>query len=161
MNDSSPRIVRAVLCAAIAVLMSPLAVAAHTDEVTDLTSTFVAHGADIEQLMVYRVSGIVLIRGTTLDRAKAAEAGRIATSLGYTRVANLISVVDGPAADALIATRGQRALDLEPMLDGCRFQVTSSVGVVQLRGRVKTEEQQSLAIAIVERVPGVKEVHWH
>lgn len=160
MTDSSRHTLRAALCALIAVVAFPFAVPAQTDVVVDLTPLFVARGADIDQLVVYRVSGVLLIRGTTLDRTKAADAGRIATSLGYTRVANLIRVVDGPAADALIAVRGQRALDLEPMLDGCRFHVDSAVGVVQISGRVRNEDQKSLAIGILKRLPGVKEVRW-
>lgn len=159
MTDSATHALRAALCGLLVIIAFPFAVSAQTD-VLDLTPAFLAQGADIDQLRVYRVSGVVLIRGTTLDRAKAEDAGRIATFLGYDRVANLIRVVDGPAADALIAARGQRALDLEPMLDGCRFHVDSTLGVVQVGGRVRQEDQKSLAIGILHRVPGVKEVRW-
>jgi osmotically-inducible protein OsmY len=144
----------------VVVLLFPFAAPAQT-RVFDLTPAFIDCGADIEELLVYRVGGIVLIRGTTSDATKAADAGRIATFLGYERVANLIRVTDGAADDALIEARGHRQLDLEPMLDGCRLSVDSSLGIVQVGGKVKREAQKTLAIEILLRVTGVKEVHWN
>lgn len=150
---------KSTLCAVIILIALPLA-GAPRKQMLDLTATFADCGVDIDELLVYRISDIVLIRGTTVDRAKAAEAGRVATMLGYDRVANLIRVVDGPAADALIASRGQRELDLEPMLGGCRFRVSSALGVVQVGGEVNRPDQKSLAIGILLRLPGVKAVSW-
>jgi osmotically-inducible protein OsmY len=143
----------------VVVLLFPFAAPAQT-KVFDLTPAFIDCGADIEELLVYRVGGIVLIRGTTSDATKAADAGRIATFLGYERVANLIKVTDEVADDALIEARGHRQLDLEPMLDGCRLRVDSSLGIVQVGGKVKREAQKTLAIEILLRVTGVREVHW-
>ena len=156
---SAARTLRATLSALVVAVVFPLGAAANT-QILDLTTSFVDCGADIDELVVYRMAGIIVIRGTTVDAAKAAEAGRIAAQLGYDRVANLIHVVDGPAADALIASRGQRALDLEPMLEGCQFHVESVAGVVEVRGRVTRDDQKNLAVGILMRVPGVKEVHW-
>lgn len=144
---------------ALAVFFFPLA--AHTEEkAVDLTADFVDCGADIDELLVLRVGGVVLIQGTTEDRTKAASAGQIATVLGYDRVANLIRVVDAPAADALIVKRGKRALDLERMLHGCNFQLSSTRGVVRLRGKVKEPRQKLLAVEILLQVNGVKDVFW-
>ena len=79
----------------------------------DLTPAFVDCGADVDELLVYRVGEIVLIRGTTADPTKAAEPGRIATFLGY------------------------------------------DVG-----GRVGRESQKVLAIEILLKVAGAKQVQW-
>jgi osmotically-inducible protein OsmY len=149
---------RTMLCALITIAF-PLLASAQT-KVFDLTPAFVDCGADIEELLVYRVGGIVLIRGTTDDATKAADAGRIATFLGYHRVANLIRVIDEPAADRLIETRGQLNLDLEPMLAGCKFHIDSALGVVRVGGRVIREAQKALAIEVLLRVAGVKTVDW-
>lgn len=131
------------------------------NKVFDLTPAFVEQGADIDQLLVYRVGGIVLIRGTTGDAAKSANAARIATFLGYDRVANLIRVVDEPSVDASIVARAHHDLDLEPMLQGCKFHVVLSRGALIVSGHVQNESQKSLAIEILSRVPGVKQIQWH
>ena len=151
--------IRGAVCTFIFVVALPVAASALTQFI-DLTPTFVDCGVDVEELLVYRVGGIVLIRGTTNDAAKAAEAGRVATLLGYDRVANLIRVVDEPAADRSIEERGHRELDLEPMLDGCNFRLHSTLGVVSVGGRVGHESQKTLAIEILLDVRGVKQVHW-
>ncbi|HSP14986.1 MAG TPA: BON domain-containing protein [Thermoanaerobaculia bacterium] len=147
------------LLTVVAILAFPFAAPAQT-KVFDLTPAFVDCGADIEELLVYRVGGIVLIRGTTSDAAKAADVGRIPTFLGYDRVANLIRVIDEGSADALIEARGRRQLDLEPMLQGCKFQIDSTLGDVRVGGKVKREAQKFLAVEILLRVTGVKEVQW-
>ena len=158
MSHASYSTLRSTLLA-LFVIASPIAAAGETN-VVDLTSAFVDCGADIEGLVVLHVGGVVLIRGTTDDTAKAVSAGEIATVLGYKRVANLIRVVDAPAADALIAKRGKRALDLEPMLDGCNFHVSAASGVVSVRGSVKEPRQKILAVEILLQVTGVKDVVW-
>lgn len=151
--------VRSAACTLVFLVAFPLAASGQTD-VVDLTPAFVACGVDIDGLLVYRVGGIVLIRGTTGDATKAVEAGRVATFLGYDRVANLIRVVDVPAADKLIEERGHLELDLEPMLDGCNFHIDSALGVVAVGGTVVREEQKTLAMEILLDVQGVKKVHW-
>jgi osmotically-inducible protein OsmY len=150
---------RTTVCTLLAVVAFTFAASAQT-KVFDLTPAFVDCGADIEELLVYRVGGIVLIRGTTSDAVKAADAGRIATFLGYDRVANLIKVIDEPSVDALIEARGRRQLDLEPMLQGCKFRIDSTLGVVRVSGKVKREAQKALAIEILLGVTGVKGAHW-
>ena len=150
---------RTAFCTLLVTFALPFATFAQ-NKVFDLTPAFVDCGVEIDQLLVYRVGGIVLIRGTTDNATKAADAGRVATFLGYDRVANLIRVVDRPTADASIESRGQLQLDLEPMLAGCRFHVDSNVGVVRVGGTVVREAQKDLAIEVLLRVTGVKEAHW-
>lgn len=125
---------------------------------TDLTAQFRSAGADAEQLQVSEIGGIVIIRGRTLDRAKAENAGRIAQSLGYARVANLVQIAE-PADDAAIQRRAERELAIHRSLDGCSFRVESRQGVVRIAGRVHSELQKDVAIQLLRNVDGVREVH--
>jgi osmotically-inducible protein OsmY len=159
MNQPSARSVLAMLFSIIvASMVFPFAAFAQTD-VIDLTDTFLKNGVVIDKLEVYQISDILLIRGKTGDRSKAEEAGRIATTLGYRRVANLIVVVDDASADAAIVYAGQRRLELEPALEGCRFHVDSNRGVIRLTGRVRRDVQGDLAVEILSKIDGVKEIH--
>ena len=158
MRSLSARLVRAPLLILILALVFPVAASTQTN-VIDLTATFINNGVVIDELAVYQISDIVLIRGKTSDRSKAEEASRIATTLGYQRIANLIVVVDDATADAAIAYTGQRRLELEPALEGCTFRVNSNRGVIRLTGRVHRDAQGDLAIAILSRIDGVKAVH--
>ena len=113
----------------------------------------------IEGLKVVQISDIVLIRGKTNDARKAERASHIATRLGYQRVANLIVIRDDATDDAAIEYTGQRQLELEPQLEGCRFRVDSNLGVIRLTGSVQRGLQSDLAVAILTRIDGVKAVH--
>ena len=124
----------------------------------DITAAFVEHGAVIAQLSAVQFSGIVVLRGKTSDAARSVEAGRIATTLGHRRVANLIVIVDDVVVDAAINADGHRRLELERDLEGCRFRVDSKRGVIHLTGRVLRHTQAELAVAILGKVPGVREV---
>jgi osmotically-inducible protein OsmY len=158
MRSPAARLVRAPLLILVLALAFPLVASTQTN-VIDLTAAFINNGVVIEELAVYQISDIVLIRGKTSDRTRAEEASRIATTLGYHRVANLIVVVDDATADAAIAYTGQRRLELEPALEGCTFRVDSNRGVIRLTGRVRRDAQGDLAIAILSRIDGVKAVH--
>ena len=109
-------------------------------------------------MQVSEVGGIVVIRGRTLDRAKAESAGRIAQSLGYARVANLVQITE-PADDAAIQRRAERELAIHRSLDGCSFRVESQQGVVRIAGRVHSELQKDVAVQLLRNVDGVREVH--
>jgi osmotically-inducible protein OsmY len=139
-------------------MMFPFAAFAQKD-VIDLTATFVKQGAVIDKIEVYQISDILLIRGKTNDRSKAEEASRIAMTLGYHRFANLIVITDDATDDAAIVYAGQRRLELEPALEGCRFHVDSNRGVIRLTGRVHRDVQGDLAVAILSRIDGVKAIH--
>jgi len=158
MKPHSAHFFRATLLSLVVALAFPLAASAQT-EVIDLTAAFIKSGVVIDELAVVQISDVVLLRGKTNDRTKAEEAGRIAVTLGYHRVANLIVIVDDATADAAIAYTGQRRLELEPALEGCRFRVNSNRGVIRLTGRVHRDAQGDLAIAILSRIDGVKAVH--
>ncbi len=124
---------------------------------TDLTNLFRAGGVDIDRLRVCEISGIVVIRGRTPDRARAIQAGELAATLGYVRVANLIEIVPGLADDAIerFAIVGlRRARELQ----GCTFAVETRKGIVYLLGEVDREDQKGFAVRLVGKIDGVKEV---
>ncbi len=127
-------------------------------EAINLTALFRTGGIEIDHLLVYQISDIILIRGRTSDLVMAAQAGRFAKSLGYQRVANLIEIVPG-LADSSIERKGAHELDIARELEGCNFQIQSIAGVVRLRGNVRREMQGDLAIAILRRIDGVKVVN--
>src|SRR5579872_1240466 len=88
----------------------PFAAFAQTEAV-DITAAFIRNGVVIEDLKVVQISDIVLIRGETNDKKKAIAASRIATTLGYQRVANLIVIRDDASDDAAIEYTGGRQLE--------------------------------------------------
>ena len=145
------------LVSAVATLVA-LAATAQTDAV-DVTAAFIRGGAVIEELRVVQISDIILILGKTNDKKKAETASHIATVLGYRRVANLIVIRDDVTDDAAINYTGRRQLELEPALDGCRFRVDSTLGVIRLTGSVRTDQQRDLAVSILAKIDGVKAVH--
>jgi osmotically-inducible protein OsmY len=158
MNRLSALSLHAMLLSLVVALALPIAAPAQTN-VIDLTAAFIKNGVVIDELAVSQISDIVLIRGKTNDRTKAEEASRIAITLGYHRVANLIVITDDATDDAAIVYTGQRRLELEPALEGCRFRVDSTRGVIRLTGRVHRDVQGDLAIAILSRIDGVKAIH--
>ncbi len=126
-------------------------------EAIDLTDVFRAGGIEIDRLMVFKISEVVLIRGRTSDTAMAARADRLAKSLGYRRVANLIEIVPG-LADSEIERTGARELEMARGLEGCSFQIQSMAGAVRLSGQVRREVQGDLAVALLSRIDGVNAV---
>src|SRR5206468_8973808 len=90
----------AALVAALAVTLAPGSRAATVDSV-DLTPRFRAAGLNIDGLRAIEVGGIVVLRGRTGDRAVAEQAGTLAHSFGYQRVANLIQIIVPPDAQAI------------------------------------------------------------
>jgi osmotically-inducible protein OsmY len=138
--------------------LTPAAALAQTNPI-DLTPAFILNGAVIEGLTVVQISDVVVIRGKTNDAIKSQAVSRIANTLGYLRVANLIVIRDDAAEDAAIVYTGQRRLELEPGLHGCRFRIASLRGVIQLTGGVRQQAQEELAVYILSKVDGVKEVH--
>ncbi|HEY0590344.1 MAG TPA: BON domain-containing protein [Thermoanaerobaculia bacterium] len=137
-------------------LFFPAAVFAQTRPV-DLTVAFVVGGVTIDDLVVYQIADIVLIRGRTDDPAHAAEAGRFAARSGYLRVANLIEIT--PAiGDAGIEALAHHRLELARELRGCAFRIDSTDGSVRLGGQVDRENQRRFAIALVGSIEGVTDV---
>ncbi len=134
-----------------------LAAGSSAPQPTDLTPRFQAAGVHVDKLQVFELGGVVVMRGRSIDRAAAEQAGAIAANLGYTRVANLIQVVDKPD-DAVIQRVAERELTIHRSLDGCTFQVASSNGVVHLNGRVQQEAQKDVAIELMRNIEGVRSV---
>ena len=123
----------------------------------DLTAQFVKGGIGLDQLQVYEIGGIVLIRGHAYSTSEAESAGRFALSLGYTRVANLIQVVVPPDDLAIVKT-AERELTIYRPLEGCRFKVDSKLGVVHVAGTVQHDMQKDMALQIVRNIEGVRQV---
>lgn len=145
----------AILVALLAI--SPVATAAEP-QTTDLTSEFRAAGATLEGLKVYEISGIVLIRGRAANKAQAEELGRLAQSLGYMRVANLVQIVED--RDVEITRRAEMELSVNRSLDGCTFRVTSEQGNVRVAGMVKHELQKDVAAQVLRNVRGIRSVEF-
>jgi osmotically-inducible protein OsmY len=110
----------------------------------------------VDRLQVYEISGIVIIRGRTSDKAQAAELSRFAQSLGYARVANLVQTVEHN--DQAIARAAERELTIHRSLDGCRFSVSSSNGIVKVNGQVAHELQKDVAVQVLRKLDGVRGV---
>ena len=143
--------------AAMALFAGPMLLADEPAAV-DLTSSFRTAGlGSIDNLSVYEVGGIVIIRGRTDDAVKASEASRIASRLGYTRVANLVQLTSAPD-DAAIQRAAERALARHRSLDGCKLQVDSRHGVVRVAGTVHSELQEQVAVELVKNIDGVRGV---
>ena len=148
-------ITNAVAIAALVVILSPVATAA-VPETRDLTPNFINAGASIDRLQVYEIAGIVIIRGRAADKAQAEEVGRVAQSLGYGRVANLVQVVEN--RDAEIARAAEVELSVNRSLDGCKFRVTSEQGIIRVAGEVRHELQKDVAMQVLRSIDGVRAV---
>lgn len=146
---------RSVAIAAILILATP-AVLAATPQTNDITDQFRATGATIDRLQVYEVGGIVIIRGRAIDKAQAELISQHATSLGYSRVANLIQIVENQ--DAEMTRAAERELSIHRSLDGCRFTVTADKGVIRVAGSVRHELQKDVAAQVLRSIDGVKSV---
>lgn len=145
----------AAAAALVLMTLSPVASAAPVQE-RDLTPAFLAAGTQVDRLQVYEIAGVVLLRGKVNDKAQAEAAGRIATSLGYTRVANLIQVNED--RDEEIARRAEVELAVNRSLDGCKFRVTADQGKVRVAGLVKHELQKDVAAQVLRNVKGIQSV---
>ena len=138
------------------VILTTEAAFAATPSSTDLTNTFRGANAAVSQLQVYEVSGIVIIRGRTSDKAQAALLSEYARSLGYQRVANLVATTTHD--DATITRRAEVELTVHRALDGCRFRVRSEQGVLHLAGQVRHELQKDVAMQVLRSIDGVQSI---
>jgi osmotically-inducible protein OsmY len=141
-------------------LLIPVAASAVSEQpkTTDLTSVFREKGVTgIDDMLVVEVGGIVVIRGRVVAQAEAETASRVARELGYTRVANLVRVVE-PIDDKRIERMAERELMIHRSLDGCTISVDSEGGVVRLVGSVRHELQKDVAISLIRNIDGVRAV---
>jgi osmotically-inducible protein OsmY len=151
--------IRTFVTAILATLLSTslIIAASSAPQTTDLTEQSRAAGLKIRNLRAFEVGGVVILRGVAADRATAEEAGRVATTLGYLRVANLVRVAP-PTDDIAIERLAERELAVRP-LDGCTFHVDSQDGVLYVKGHVVNELQRDMAIELLRNIDGVKSVH--
>jgi osmotically-inducible protein OsmY len=150
-------ITKAAAIFAILIAITPVATAA-SPEAVDLTNTFRAAGATVDRLQVYEIAGVVLIRGRVADKVQAEEVGRLAQSLGYSRVANLVQVTEN--RDVEITRRAEIELTVNRSLDGCKFLVTSDQGRVRVAGVVKHELQKDVAAQVLKNVDGIRSIEF-
>jgi osmotically-inducible protein OsmY len=157
MRTIKPTAVIVALVATLTLAISPVAMAAEPEAV-NLTQTFRTAGASLERLQVYEIAGIVIIRGRATDKAEAEEVSRVAQSLGYTRVANLVQIIEN--RDVEITRRAEMELTVNRSLDGCRFHVTSDRGVVRVAGLVRHELQKDVAAQVLRNIDGIRSVEF-
>jgi osmotically-inducible protein OsmY len=145
------------LAAALAALVLTLGsqpLFAQQPQAKDLTSQFTS--VQVKNLRATEIGGIVVLRGDTESARSAAAATAQARTLGYTRIANLIRVVE-PPDDAKIERTAERQLATRA-LDGCSFQLDSDGGVLHVGGTVKYELQKDVAVSLLRNIDGVREV---
>jgi osmotically-inducible protein OsmY len=146
---------RTVAIAVLVIAILPAANAA-TPQPRDLTPAFLEAGLAVDRLQVFELSGVVVIRGRTADRSQAEAMGLYATKLGYTRVANLVQIVEND--DLQIARAAERELTIHRSLDGCHFRVSADKGVVHVAGTVTHELQKDVAAQVLRAIDGVRRV---
>lgn len=131
--------------------------AATAPAATDITASFITAGSHVADLRAVEIGGIVVLRGSTGSIDDAARAAQIARDLGYTRVANLIRVLE-PVDDAAIQRLAERELSRHRGLDGSNIRIKSERGIVNLAGNVSMELQKDMAVTLVRNIDGVRGV---
>ena len=124
----------------------------------DVTPAIAHSATGIDGLKATEVGDIVVLRGRAVSREAAINATNLVKALGYTRVANLIQVIE-PADDVAIQRVAERQLGMARGLEGCSFTVASQNGVVSLDGRVQSELQKDMAVALLRNINGVRGVN--
>jgi osmotically-inducible protein OsmY len=148
-------IVRILALATLVMFFQPVASAASPDAV-NRTEEFRGAGVLLDRLQVHEISGVLIIRGRTTSRAQAEDVSRIAKTLGYQRVANLVQIAEHD--DQNITRAAERELTVHHSLEGCQFRVNSSRGVVSVAGRVRHELQKDVALQVLRKIDGVRSV---
>jgi len=123
---------------------------------TDITARFAAGGFNIDGFKALEVGGIVVLRGKTFDPAEMARVADYARTLGYQRVANVVSLAEAPD-DPAIERSAERAL-ANRRLDGCTFRIESQQGVVHVGGHVQFEMQKDVVASLIRGIDGVRDV---
>jgi osmotically-inducible protein OsmY len=123
----------------------------------DVLATSIQNELPVERLSVREVEGIVIIRGSARNQSAIERITRMAKELGFNRVANLVQLTP-VADDEAIERLAERHLAQIAGLEGCRFSIDSTDGIVTLSGIVQRELQRDLARTELRRVEGVREV---
>jgi osmotically-inducible protein OsmY len=111
---------------------------------------------DVARLSVRSTGGIVVLRGNA-DRGTSERAVSVVKTLGYARVANLISeraAID----DESIRRNAERQLARARGLDGCTLRVSCERGILRVEGTAANELQADLARTVLRTVQGANEV---
>lgn len=153
----APKFTKILASAALIGALSILPAAAAAPEARNLTAQFAASAPEIERLQVFEVGGVVILRGRTYERAAAEAAARTVHAQGYSRIANLIQIIEAPN-DAIIQRAAERELAMHRSLGGSQLSVESEKGVIYLRGRIQHDLQKDVAVAVLRSVEGVREV---
>jgi osmotically-inducible protein OsmY len=156
-NNMNRSIIRVLAVAALLLSIQPVAFGL-SPQATNRTEQFRAAGAAVDQLQVYELSGILIIRGRTTDKAQAEDVSRIAKTLGYERVANLVQISEDN--DQRITRAAEVELTVNRALDGCKFRVNSAQGVVHVAGQVRHELQKDVALQVLKQIRGVRSVEF-
>jgi osmotically-inducible protein OsmY len=150
-------IAKVLILATVLFAIQPVAFAV-SPQAIDRTEQFRGAGAAVDRLQVYEIAGIVIIRGRTADKAQAEDVARIAKTLGYERVANLVQITEDN--DGRITRAAERELTVHRSLDGCQFSVNSTKGIVHVAGRVRHELQKDVALQVLRQIDGVRSVEF-
>ena len=123
----------------------------------DLAAALKKAGLPVGNLLVQTVGDITVVRGDAPDTDTIAKAGQILKDLGARRVANLLHVPTG-FDDEAIRRDAERQLAQSRSLDGCKFAVSCSRGVLKVNGTVGSEMQADAARNVLHSVQGVERV---
>lgn len=132
-------------------------VKAQTINDQDLIGALQSAGLPVSHLIVQTVGDITVLRGEAPDDGTIARAAEIVRQFGAHRVANLIHV---PSArdDESIRRDAERQLTQSRALDGCKFAVSCSRGVLKVNARVQSELQADATRSLLNRVDGAQRV---
>ena len=154
------RTITAAAVLALLMTINPVAAHAATPQATNLTQSFLGAANGVDRLQVYEIAGILILRGRAVDAQQAEQLGAVAKARGYARIANLIQIVQ-PQDDDAIERAAERELTVHRSLDGCKFSVQSTNGVLNLAGTVQHELQKDVAMQLMRSIDGVREVHMN
>jgi osmotically-inducible protein OsmY len=146
----------AAIFVALLTLTLPAAARDSSPPANNVSARFVDGGFKINGFQAVEVGGILVLRGKTFDPAEVARVADYAHTLGYQRVANVVTIAEAPDDDA-IERRAERAL-ASRSLDGCTFRIDSQKGVVHVAGHVQFELQKDIVAGLIRGIDGVRDV---
>ena len=153
----APKFTKIIASAALVTALAVVPASAAVPEARNITAQFAANAPDVERLQVFEVGGVVILRGRTYERSAAEAAARTVQAQGYSRIANLIQIIEAPN-DVTIQREAERELAIHRSLAGSQLSVESEKGIIYLRGRIQHDLQKDIAVAVLRSVEGVREV---
>lgn len=121
-----------------------------------MTAVFRAEGITIDQLMVNKISDIVLIHGHTSNVPMGAERGRFATDISAWP--SLFRSFPDLLTPRSSVTKRASSICGRSSRDAC-LSLYRWPGLVRLRGHVERREQADFAVSILSRIDRVSAVH--